>query len=240
MKRAVVTGAASGIGRALTDLLVGEGFGVVAVDVSPQEPRSPAIRAVTADVAVSEDMSRVAEDAGDADLVCLNAGIVGASLGAPWETSQAEWERVLGVNLLGVVNGLRAFVPKLLSAGRTSHILITASLAGLVTFPMGGAYPASKHAVVVVAEQTALALADSPVGVTVMCPSLVRSGMSAEGADPVDVARAALDACREGTFCVIEAEWAPAVEARSHRLAAGTAPEIPAPAPPSGDSRPLQ
>jgi NAD(P)-dependent dehydrogenase (short-subunit alcohol dehydrogenase family) len=74
-----------------------------------------------------------------------------------WQVGLNEWRRVLDVNLLGVVNGLRAFVPRLVASDEPRRVLITASLAGLVTFPQGGAYAASKHAVVAVAEQTALA-----------------------------------------------------------------------------------
>lgn len=234
MKRAVVTGAAGGIGQALTDVLVDDGFEVVTADIGEQRASSTNIRTVTADVAVPEEMERLAAGAGDIDLLCLNAGIVGASLGVPWETPHDEWHRVLGVNLLGVVNGLRAFVPRMVARRSRAHILITASLAGLVTFPVGGAYAASKHALIAVAEQTALALADSPIGVSVLCPSLVRSGMSPEGADPAAVARVALDACRAGTFAVIEPEWGPAVRTRAERLASGARPDVPAPSPSSG------
>ncbi|MEO3791246.1 SDR family NAD(P)-dependent oxidoreductase [Nonomuraea sp. B10E15] len=117
-----------------------------------------------------------------ADLVCLNAGIVGQDLGAPWEVSDDDWDRVFAVNVGGVRNGLRAFVPGLLAAGRPAHILVTASLAGLVTFPGGGAYAASKHAVVALAEQASLALEGTPVGVTLLCPALA---VNAVGVAPI-------------------------------------------------------
>ena len=75
-------------------------------------------------------MEALAASAPDAQLVCLNAGIVGPSLGAPWEVGAQEWDRVFAVNVGGVVNGLRADVPQLRASGRAGHVLITSSLAG--------------------------------------------------------------------------------------------------------------
>ena len=131
------------------------------------------------------------------------------------------------VNLGGVVNGLRAFVPRLVEAGRPAGILITASLAGLATWPGGGPYAASKHAVVAVAEQAALALASSPVAVTVLCPALVRTGMSEIGDDPHGVAAAAIDGMAQHQFIVAPPEWQSAVRQRGVRLASGATPELP-------------
>lgn len=182
------------------------------------------------DVSSPQDMERLALAAADAEVVCLNAGVVGTSMGAPWEVPPEEWQRLLGVNLLGVVNGLRAFVPGLLAQDRPGRIVITASLAGLVTFPSGGAYAATKHALVAVAEQAALALADAPVTVTLLCPALVRSGMSESGEDPDDVATEALDAAAAGRFLVVPQEWHAAMTVRAEALSAGVAPRMPAPA----------
>jgi len=145
-----------------------------------------------------------------------------------------EWAALLDVNLYGVINGLRAFIPRLLATGRPAHLLITASLAGLVTFPAGGAYAATKHAVVAVAEQTALALADSQVSVTLLCPALVRTAMSPTGADPADVAERALAGVREGRFLVVPAEWTDAIVERGERLVSGAEPTIPTPGPSHG------
>ena len=229
MTPAVVTGAASGIGRALAARLAADGHMVYLADVAAMSDvvRETSGVPVTIDVASPEDMNTLADTASDARLVCLNAGITGTSMGPPWEAPFAEWEHVLRPNLLGVVNGLRAFVPRLVAADEPAHILITASLAGLVTFPSGGAYAATKHAVVAVAEQTALILRDSQVGVTVLCPALVRSGMSDSGADPADVAAAALQACRDGKFTVVDEEWKQAVVDRGRHLADGVLPVPP-------------
>src|SRR5687768_14944000 len=112
MTDAVVTGAASGIGRALATRLAGAGHRVHLVDVASSASLATELAGVeqVADVASAEDMERVADAAGDAEVVCLNAGIVGPSLGAPWEVPPEEWQRLVGVNVLGLVNGLRAFV----------------------------------------------------------------------------------------------------------------------------------
>jgi NAD(P)-dependent dehydrogenase (short-subunit alcohol dehydrogenase family) len=136
---------------------------------------------------------------------------------------------VLAVNVGGVVNGLRAFVPQLLAAGQPGHMLITASLAGLATFPGGGAYGASKHAVVAIAEQAALALADTQVGVTVLCPALVRTGMSPVGDEPADVAEEALTAVHEGRFAVVPTAWRQAILQRAEHLTSGLPPTSPTP-----------
>jgi NAD(P)-dependent dehydrogenase (short-subunit alcohol dehydrogenase family) len=233
---AVVTGAASGIGRALADRLAAAGTRLVLADVQVaalgEAAAAMGATALPTDVADPGAMEALAAAAPDAELVCLNAGIVGASLGAPWEVGQEEWDRVFAVNVGGVVNGLRAFVPRLLDAGRPGHLLITASLAGLATFLGGGAYAASKHAVVAVAEQAALALSGTNVGVTVLCPALVRTALSPVGVDPADVAREALAAVAEGRFVVSPEEWQPAVRERAEVLVSGRQPIPPWPAAP--------
>jgi len=233
MGTAVVTGAAGGIGRALARRLAATGLQVHLSDISDTADLAAEVggSAHTVDVSSPQDMERLAAATGDAEVVCLNAGVVGTSMGPPWEAPPEEWQHLLGVNLLGVVNGLRAFVPGMVARERPGRILVTASLAGLVTFPGGGAYAATKHALVAVAEQAALALRDTPVSVTLLCPALVRSGMSETGEDPDVVAAQALDAAAAGRFLVVPDEWRDAVRARAEGLVAGAAPTLPAPAP---------
>lgn len=233
---AVVTGAGSGIGRALAEALSERGARPVLADVDGEALSGVATRldapAVVTDVSVPEEVERLARTAGDVDVVCLNAGVVGADLGAPWEVSARDWDRVFAVNVGGVVNGLRAFVPRLLASGRTAHVLITGSLAGVATFPGGGAYGPSKHAVVAVAEHAAMALSGTPVGVSVVCPALVSTGMSAEGADASHVAERALNTIVDGTFAVVDEQWQDTVVAGARRLASGQHPVPPAPTDP--------
>jgi NAD(P)-dependent dehydrogenase (short-subunit alcohol dehydrogenase family) len=119
----VVTGAASGIGRALATELKARGASLVLADVDPTALDLAAIelsaRAVPTDVGDPEQLERLAAAAPDASVVCLNAGVLSAWTGPVWEAPAGEWERVLRVNLGGVVNGLRAFVPQL-SNGQSS------------------------------------------------------------------------------------------------------------------------
>lgn len=232
-RTAVVTGAAGGIGKALAGVLADQGGRLVLADRDGDALHRVAAEsgaeAVVMDVANPADYERLASVAGNPELVCLNAGVSSAQAEPVWQTSPEDWQRIMDVNLGGVVNGLRAFVPMLLAAGGPRRLLITASLAGLATWPGGGAYAASKHAVVAVAEQSALALAGTEVSVTVLCPALVRTAMSEVGADPVTVAREALAATVRGQFAVLPPEWTAAVRDRGERLAAGLAPVVPAP-----------
>lgn len=231
---AVVTGAAGGIGLSLSRLLSERGYRLHAVDVNNEALSSldselnPETLSAGS-VAESTTLQELADQVGAVDLLCLNAGVVSSEMGSPWSASSEEWDRVLGVNLLGVVNGLRSFVPLMLERKKPSNILITASLAGVATWPGGGPYAASKHAVLAVAEQAGLELADTHVGVTVLCPALVRTGMSEHGADADDVALGALDAVADGQFAVIPEEWAEAARVRAENLVQGSAPELPGP-----------
>lgn len=229
---AVVTGAGSGIGRALARELAARGADLVLADIdtsSLQEvSESLRARAVRTDVTAPEQIEQLAGIAGSARLVCLNAGIVGSDLGAPWEVGPQDWDRVFAVNVDGVVNGLRAFIPRLLADDRPAHVLITGSLAGAATFPGGGAYGPSKHAVAAVAEHAAMSLAGTQVGVSMICPALVATGMSAEGADPRDIADQALRTVEDGTFAVLPEEWQHAVVSGAQRLATGRRPQPPA------------
>lgn len=232
-RTAVVTGAASGIGRALADALHARGAKLIVADRDGEGLRQVANEvdghAVLMDVASPEDNDRLAKIAGSPTLLCLNAGVTSTATGPVWEASPDEWRRVLDINLGGVINGLRAFIPRMLDDLQHHHVLVTASLAGLATWPGGGPFATSKHAVMTVAEQAALALADQPISVTVLCPALVRTGMSDQGADPADVAVEALAAVEQRRFAVVPELWTPAVIARARRLAHGQPPDIPRP-----------
>ncbi|MFB9903209.1 SDR family NAD(P)-dependent oxidoreductase [Allokutzneria oryzae] len=230
---AVVTGAASGIGRALAEALHARGARLVLTDIDGDALSATATRlgatAVAADVADPAAMSALAAQAPQARLICLNAGVVGQQLGAPWEVTPEDWNRVFDINVGGVVNGLRAFVPQLLAAGEPANVLITASLAGLTVFPGGGAYGPSKHAVTAIAAHAAMALADTPVRVSMICPALVATGMSSEGVEPSVVAAEALQAIDDGVFAVAPGEWHEAVVAQAGQIVSGRQPTPPAP-----------
>jgi NAD(P)-dependent dehydrogenase (short-subunit alcohol dehydrogenase family) len=183
---AVVTGAASGIGFALADRFAQSGLHVAAVDVE-EVALAEAVERLRAHgtdiVAYRTDVSRedqvnaladaTIERFGSVQVVCNNAGVSAAS--DPWLGPISAWKWVLGVNLWGVIHGVRAFLPHL-SAGGRGHIVNTASIAGLL--PVAGApYDASKHAVVALSEDLCLELraAGVPVGVSVVCPGFVRT-----------------------------------------------------------------
>ncbi|MGP4018891.1 SDR family NAD(P)-dependent oxidoreductase [Saccharopolyspora sp. 5N708] len=232
---AVITGAASGIGRALAEALHAKGTQLVLVDIDAEALAAAATplgaTAVTADVSDPAAMTSLAAQTPHARLICLNAGVVGSSLGAPWEVPPEEWDRVFGINVGGIVNGLRAFVPQLLASGDPAHVLITASLAGLAVFPGGGAYGPSKHAVTAIAQHAAMALADTPVRVSMICPALVATGMSTDGIAPAIVADTALRAIDDDVFAVVPDEWRAAVLAQTEQVTSGHRPT-----PPTGPS----
>ena len=107
---------------------------------------------------------------GSVHVLCNNAGVT--LPGVTWEYSREEWEWVIGVNLHGVVHGIRAFVPSMLAHGEPAHVVNTASIGGLMSFPGLAPYAATKYAVVGISETLAQDLAgrDAPVGVSVLCP----------------------------------------------------------------------
>jgi NAD(P)-dependent dehydrogenase (short-subunit alcohol dehydrogenase family) len=228
---AVVTGAASGIGFALARRLSGMGARVSLADVNGSAVEAAACELgqtpVKVDVASWLDNVKLAGVVGAPRVLCLNAGLAIQQADPVWETPPEEWARVVATNLGGVVNGLRAFVPGMLADHRPHSILITGSLAGLLSWPGGGAYGASKHAVSALAEQTALALIGSQVSVTLLCPALVRSGMSPEGDDPDVVAVQAIQAMAARRFAVVPDEWTHAIRTRMDLLSDGSQPQMP-------------
>jgi len=204
-KVAVVTGAASGIGRAMAERFAREGMKVVLADVEEKplaEARDTVARAGAEALAVRTDVSRWEDvealarrtfDAyGAAHVLCNNAGI-GAG-GLTWELSEADWQWVLGVNLWGVVHGIRAFVPRMIRQGE-GHVVNTASIAGLISAPGMGPYCASKHAVVAISEclhHDLTVAAGGKVKVSVVCPAWVKTNIAdAERNRPASLPRRA-------------------------------------------------
>jgi len=186
-KVAVVTGAASGIGRGLAQRFAAEGMRLALADIEaqPLEAVGRELRAGGTDVlTVVTDVSdgaqvdalgeAVVDRFGGVDLVCNNAGVGGG--GMMRDLTTADWQWVLGVNLWGVIHGMRVFLPKLVAQG-SGHIVNTASLAGLVAAPFMGPYNASKFAVVAISETAyhEMSITDSGVGISVLCPAWVRT-----------------------------------------------------------------
>ena len=184
---AVVTGAASGIGRALAEAFAAEGSAVVVADLDGSEAEVVAagIRegggdaiAVTVDVSDVDAVERLAATTidryGRVDVLCNNAGVSTFNLFR--DQTLDDWKWVVAVNLWGVVHGVQTFVPIMRDQGTPAHIVNTASIAGLLSgVAFIGPYCATKVAVVSISETLAqeLAIEESPIGVSVLCPSSV-------------------------------------------------------------------
>jgi NAD(P)-dependent dehydrogenase (short-subunit alcohol dehydrogenase family) len=269
---AVVTGAASGIGRALGVALAREGMSVVLADVevealqvSAEMAREVAVGGEIADLAVDVADAASVEALADAaygrfgavHLLCNNAGVFQGGL--LWERSLADWQWVLGVNTWGIIHGIRAFVPRMLAAGTPGHVVNTASMAGLVTMPYSGPYVTSKFAAVALSECLAqdLRAVGAPIGVSVVCPSLVATGIAgsarnrpaglpgartdsealveaalaestATGLDPAEVAQIVVGAVRDGVFLVpTKPSFADQLRSRYDALLERRMPEMP-------------
>lgn len=191
-RTAVITGAASGIGRGLAQRAAREGMNVVLADIEEEplaqtaamlEDAGANVLAVRTDVSQGARVEALAQQASDrfgaVHLLCNNAD-VGSPGKTIWKHTQADWDWVLGVNLRGVINGLRVFVPILLEQDADSHIVNTASIAGLTSSPWRGAYAVSKHGVVTISEMLHHELtqeSDGRVNVSVLCPGLVNTGI---------------------------------------------------------------
>jgi len=192
---AVITGAASGFGREFAQIGARLGMHLVLADVQQQalaetaaalEAQGAQVLAMPCDVRKGEQVEALAAAAmarfGAVHLVFNNAG-VGAG-GLIWESSQADWEWVLGVNLWGVIHGVRVFTPLMLASAQKDpdyegHIVNTASMAGLLNPPAMGVYNVSKHAVVSLSESLYhdLDLVGAPIGASVLCPYFVQTGI---------------------------------------------------------------
>lgn len=188
---AVITGAASGIGAGLAAHCAELGMHVIAADVDDAglealvaqvEGRSASLRTVHTDVASSESIEQLAalafETHGRVNLLFNNAGVLVD--GKSWERSERDWRWNLEVNVMGVVHGIRSFVPRMLAQGAPGRVVNTASIGGLLG---GGAfmgpYQASKHAVVAISETLygELALEEAPIEASVLCPGDVATAI---------------------------------------------------------------
>ena len=189
---AVVTGAASGIGLAMCRRFASEGMRVVLsdVEVAALERAAESLRgagadvsAVPADVTRWEDVERLADESvaafGAVHVVCNNAGVVKR---APvWTLTLDDWRWVLGVDLWGVIHGVRAFVPRLIEQGQGGHVVNTASMAGVLPIRGLGAYGVAKTGVVTLSEDLYLDLqaAAADIGVSVLLPGYIETQIQA-------------------------------------------------------------
>jgi NAD(P)-dependent dehydrogenase (short-subunit alcohol dehydrogenase family) len=190
-KVAVVTGAASGIGLGLAERFAAEGMKLVLADIDPQLPavgeriRADGVDAITihTDVADADQVNALAEKAleafGGVHIACNNAGTGGPS--AFTDLRLEDWQFQIGVNLWGVIHGVRAFLPIMLEQNE-GHIVNTASMGGLIHGPYIAPYNVSKAGVVALTETLhhELALSGSSVGVSVLCPGAVQTNMNNE------------------------------------------------------------
>lgn len=186
-RTAVITGAGSGIGAALAHVAAQEGMNLVLADINLADLEAvaatidcSAIMLQRTDVADPEAVQALADSAwsrfGEVSLLCNNAGVVPGGRHRPvWEYALEDWRWAFGVNVDGVINGIRSFVPRMLAEGRSGHILNTASVAGFVSGEGSAVYGASKHAAVRVTEAlyAGLRARNAPIGVTMLCPGLV-------------------------------------------------------------------
>jgi NAD(P)-dependent dehydrogenase (short-subunit alcohol dehydrogenase family) len=265
-KVAVITGGASGIGKAVATLAAAEGMKVVLADI--EEPvlkeaeaelsgQGADVISVVTDVADANSVHELRDQAlrryGAVHLIHNNAGV---GVGGPlWTVCEEEWRWILGVNLWGVIHGIATFVPLFIDQGE-GHVVNTASVAGLTSSGMIGPYNATKHAVVTISETLYrdLEMVGAPVGVSVLCPGFVQTGIAdsdrnrpewaptstlegapetadfirqlvAAGIPPATVAERVLDAVRRDSFYILtHPELNEAMETRVHDILLGRSP----------------
>lgn len=189
-KVAVITGAGSGFGREIALHCAREGMKLVLADVDEKGlqqtqsllPSGTESRLQRCDVSQGWQVEQLAALAdtefGGAQLLFNNAGV--ALAGPIWTSTEQDWSWALGVNLMGVAHGIRAFVPRMLKQGGACHIVNTASVAGLLSVPGSSIYSVSKHGVVVMSEclHHELQAAQAQIGVSVLCPAFVNTGIA--------------------------------------------------------------
>ena len=187
-KVAVVTGAASGIGRALAERCAQEGMRVVLAGINEQtlmqasqelRAEGASVLAVQTDVSKAGDVEALAQKAfdtyGAVHLLFNNAGVGAGTI--IWESTLADWEWTMDVNLWGVIHGIRAFVPRMIAQDTEGHIVNTASIAGLTSGPGLGIYKVTKYGVVTLSETLyhELALRGAKIKTSVLCPGFVKT-----------------------------------------------------------------
>jgi NAD(P)-dependent dehydrogenase (short-subunit alcohol dehydrogenase family) len=184
---ALVTGGASGIGLGLVHALarVGMKVAVADVDLPGCERAAVDLRAkgatvlpmhldVRDGVAWMTNVDRIEEELGPLQVLCSNAGVGGSTLPIE-ETEWAGWQWTLDVNLNGTFHALKTCLPRMRKHGLTSHVVCTASLGGFLVARGNGAYSAAKAAVIAMCEAVAKEVAGSNIGISVLCPGLVRT-----------------------------------------------------------------
>lgn len=191
---AAITGAASGFGREFARIAAARGMrlGLADIDATALRQVADEMRAAGAevvtervDVSIGDDVGRFARSTRDAfgqvDLLFNNAGV--ATTGYVWESTERDWQWVLGVNLWGVIHGVRHFVPAMIEQRTAGHVVNTASVAGLLSPPAMGAYNVSKHGVVALTETLFhdFKLAGAALGCSVLCPAFVATGIADSG-----------------------------------------------------------
>jgi len=189
-KAAVVTGAASGIGFALAERFAREGMRVVLADIEEAALDSAVARitatgaeaiGVLTDVSRAADVAALAERArsefGGVHVACNNAGVFAGGL--LWEESLADYQWLMDVNIWGVINGIRTFIPIMLEQDTDCHLVNTASMAALCAMPFAGIYHMTKHAVLALSESLyhELDVTSEKVKVSVLCPELIKTGI---------------------------------------------------------------
>lgn len=193
-KVAVVTGGASGIGRAMAERFAVEGMRVVLADIEPETlsraesemtTHGATVASKVTDVSRRDDVEALAQFTldtfGAVHIACNNAGV---AMGGPlWEHTMKDWEWVFGVNVWGVVHGVRTFVPIMLEQNEECHVVNTASGAGLHVRPFLGLYAASKHAVVALSDALSqeMQAMGKKIGVSVLCPAVVNTRIGEAG-----------------------------------------------------------
>jgi NAD(P)-dependent dehydrogenase (short-subunit alcohol dehydrogenase family) len=191
-RTAFITGGASGFGLALAQELAALGMNIMIGDideaalqsaVSALRATGACVGAVLCDVTERASMVATAEQTrarfGNVHLLCNNAGVLVAGSGD--QLSPGDWDWIFAVNVMGVVNGLAAFLPGMLAHGEDAHVLNTASYAGLMGFAYSGPYCATKSAVVALTEAVRSELETTPIGVTALCPNFMRTPFFSSG-----------------------------------------------------------